>query len=102
MPISTSSNTKHPFKCISHGCFTVAGGKIAKCPTLMYITKFNETYNENLPTDGIISLDECDDGQQLLKELDKRVPLCNHCIECEIDWEVCGKDKRIEDFAVTD
>lgn len=101
-PISTSSDTKYPFKCISDGCVTVADGKIAKCPTLMYITKFNETYNENLPTDGIFYLDECYDGQQLLKELDKRVPLCKHCIEYEIDWEVCGKDKRFEDFAVTD
>lgn len=98
--ISTSNNSKYPRLCISDGCITVSEGKISRCPTLMYIEKFNDYFNQNLPTEGIYRINDYSDGQILLDDMKKEVPLCNHCIKCDIDWSVCGKEKRIEDFAV--
>lgn len=101
-PISVSKNTRYPQNCISNGCILVSDGKIARCPTLMYIYKFNEKFGQNLPTDGIMDLRSCPGGQELLDKLCEEVPLCKHCIKCDIPWEVCGKEISIEDFAVLD
>lgn len=99
-PISLSENSKYPQKCISDGCITVANGLIARCPTLMYISKFNEYFEQHLPTEGIYRISDYTDGKELLADMKKEVPLCRHCIECEMEWSICGKDKKIEDFAV--
>lgn len=101
-PISVSENTKYPQQCISNGCILVSEGKIARCPTLMYIDKFNERFGQSLPSDGIMDLRSCPSGQQLLDKLQEEVPLCKHCIKCDMPWEVCGKEISIEDFAVLD
>jgi hypothetical protein len=79
---------------------TIADGKIGRCPTLMYIEKFNEVFHQNLPLDGIYKLSEYEGkGDVLLSELEKEVPLCKHCINNEMTWAVCGKEIRFEDFA---
>lgn len=101
-PISTSSNSKYPRLCISDGCITISDGKISRCPTLMYIEKFNEYFNQNLPTEGIHMISEYTDGHKLLEDMKKWIPLCNHCIKCDMEWSVCGLEKRIEDFAVNE
>ncbi len=101
-PISISKNSKYDNLCISNGCVTVAYGKIARCPTLMYINKFNEFFNTQLPNDGIVKLDEVTSGYDLLEKLKEEVPLCKHCIKCDMEWEVCGKNIKFEDFAVED
>ncbi len=100
IPISTSDNSKYPRLCISDGCITVSDGKISRCPTLMYIERFNEYFHQNLPTEGIYMINEYSDGYRLLEDMKKEVPLCNHCIKCDIDWSVCENEKRIEDFAI--
>ena len=99
-PISVSKNTKYPLRCISDGCITISDGKIARCPTLMYIKKFNEYFGQNLPTEGIYSIEEYTDGATLLEDMKKEVPLCRHCIKCDMAWSVCDKEIKIEDFAV--
>lgn len=101
-PISISSKSKYPQKCISDGCITISDGLISRCPTLMYINKFNEYFNQNLPTEGIYRICDYKDGKELLADMDKVVPLCKHCIECDMEWSVCGKEKKIEDFAVNE
>lgn len=102
-PISTNSHSRHEQLCISNGCVTIADGKIARCPTLMYVYKFNEIFQQNLPTDGIYKLSEYEGGgAELLSELEKEVPLCKHCVNNEMTWSVCGKEKRFEDFATED
>ncbi len=101
-PISISENSKYPNLCISNGCVTVANGTISRCPTLMYIDKFNEVFNTKLPNDGIMKLDECSSGYELLEKLKQEVPLCKHCIQCDMEWGVCGTDIKFEDFAVED
>ena len=102
IPITTSLNTKHPYKCISDGCVCVSNGKISRCPTLMYIHKFNEEFGTSLPEEGLISLENCPDGKELMELLKKNIPLCNYCIECGTEWSVCGNEKHLEDFAVRD
>lgn len=99
-PISLSPNSKYPQMCISDGCITVSDGLIARCPTLMYISKFNEYFNQNLPTDGIHHISEYNNGSDLLAGMKKAVPLCKHCISCDMKWSVCGKEKKLQDFAV--
>lgn len=101
-PISLSDNSKYPKLCISDGCVVVAEGKIARCPTLMYIDKFNEYFGTNLPNDGILKLCQYKDGKELLDELKKEVPLCKHCIKCDMKWDKCTGDKKLSDFAVID
>lgn len=100
IPISISENSKYPQKCISDGCVNIWNGKIARCPTLMYISEFNKRFATNLPTDGVYNLDSDMDGGELVKKLREKVPLCKHCIEYKIPWSACSKDKIIEDFAV--
>ena len=99
-PISVNKNTKYPFMCISDGCITISDGKISRCPTLMYISKFNEYFGQNLPTEGIHSIDEYTDAAKLLDDMKKKVPLCRHCIKCDMDWSVCDREITLEDFAV--
>lgn len=100
LPISTSERSQYPNLCISNGCITVDKGRISRCPTLMYISKFNDYFGENLPIDGIYNLEEYENGEKLLHDMKKEIPLCKHCIQKEIDWSVCGKEKHFEDFAV--
>lgn len=101
-PISLSNSSKYPYMCISDGCITISDGKISRCPTLMYIKKFNEYFGLQLPEDGIFDIDIYKDGKLLLEDMKKEVPLCKHCIKCDMDWEVCAKEIKIEDFAVYD
>lgn len=102
IPLSLSSDSKYPQKCISDGCFTVANGLIAKCPTLMYVEKFNTVFNQSLPTEGIYKIDDYKNGEDLLSDMNKVVPLCKHCIQCDTKWSVCGKEITVDDFAVMD
>lgn len=99
-PISLSDNSKYPFMCISDGCITVSDGRIARCPTLMYISKFNEYFGKDLPMEGIYEIDSYKNGDELLEDMRKEIPLCKHCIKCDMDWSVCDKTISIEDFAV--
>lgn len=100
IPISTNPESVYPKLCISDGCITVDKGRISRCPTLMYIEKFNEYFGESLPTGGIYNIDEYTNGETLLEDMKKVVPLCKHCIKKDINWSVCGREKHFEDFAV--
>lgn len=100
IPITLSEKSIYPQKCISNGCITIANGQIARCPTLMYISKFNEYFKQHLPTEGIHNIDEYTDGRELLADMKEEVPLCKHCIECDMQWSVCTNEKKVEDFAV--
>lgn len=101
-PISISENSKYPKKCISNGCITINDGLIARCPTLMYISRFNEYFDQKLPTDGIYRISDYNNGKELLDDMKREVPLCKHCIECDMEWSVCGSQKQMKDFAVED
>lgn len=68
----------------------------------MYITKFNEVFHTQLPAEGIISLEDPIQGRELLDMLRKEVPLCRHCIKCDMKWDVCRGKECLEDFAVFD
>lgn len=102
MPLSLSSDSKRERICISNTCVNIWNGMMARCPQLMYIDKFNHTFGTNLPNQGIIYLDDERTGLELLNELKKPVPLCNHCIKNEIEWSVCGKNVVVSDFAIDD
>lgn len=101
-PLSIVANSRYNKKCISEGCTAICDGKIARCPTLLYINKFNEKFGQTLPDYGILDLMDYKDGQTLLNKLKEKVPLCKYCIDNEIKWEVCGKTIKIEDFAALD
>lgn len=101
LSISTKDKSIYPHKCISTGCYALGDGKLAKCPTLLYVYKFNEYFNEKLPTDGIIDLNENNmGGTDILNLLKQEVPLCKYCIEYPIEWNTCGMKKNKEDFCV--
>ena len=98
-PLSLSEHSKYPNKCISNGCVNIWDGKISRCPTLMYIDKFNSVFNSSLPNNGIYSLAEIA-TEDILSLTQKEVPLCKHCIDYEIDWSRCGTVPNIYDFTV--
>lgn len=101
-PLSLTADSKYKKRCISEGCINIWEGKIARCPTLMYIDKFNERFGTALPDDGIYDLDGCPEGSELLGLLQQEVPLCRHCVENEIEWSCCGTRASLSDFAVED
>ena len=68
----------------------------------MYISRFNEYFNQKLPTDGIYRISDYNNGKELLDDMKREVPLCKHCIECDMEWSVCGSQKQMKDFAVED
>ena len=98
-PLSLSENSIYPKKCISNGCVNIWNGKIARCPSLMFIEKFNEVFETKLPVQGIMSLETCPSGKKLLDMLNEEVPLCKHCVYNEMDWGQCTGEPQLEDFA---
>lgn len=99
-PLSLKENSQYKNSCISDGCVNIYDGKIARCPTLMYINKFNETFGTSFPNEGIYDLDSCSTGNDLVSLMQKKVPLCKHCVENEIKWSRCGSTVLLSDFAV--
>lgn len=102
LPLSISEHSKYPHTCISDICVTIWNGKISRCPQLMYISYFNTYFKTNLPETGVMSLNNCPEGDALLSILKEEVPLCKHCVKNDIEWEICGKNPKLEDFAVLD
>lgn len=100
-PLSLSDNSMYENTCISNGCINIWSGKIARCPSLMYIDKLNQYFGINLPNEGIMDLDSCPSGEELIEELNKKIPLCKHCVDYKIDWQQCDiKSIKLEDFVV--
>lgn len=99
-PLSIRSNSIYENNCISNGCINIWNGKISRCPTLMYIEKFNEEFGTALPNEGILELENSPYGQALLNHLKREVPLCKHCVKNEIEWHTCASKVQLEDFAV--
>ena len=100
MPLSIELKNQYRRRCLSDGCLTIWNGKIARCPTLMYIGAFNKYFNVKLPDEGILTLDTGMSGAEILEHMKKAVPLCAHCIDNMVEWGVCGKNPSIKDFAV--
>lgn len=98
--LSLSESSIYPHACISKGCINICDGKVAKCPTLLYIEELNNKFNTDLPNKGIYDLDKFKSGEELLKYMELETPLCKHCINYQIDWERCGKDVVLDDFVV--
>ena len=103
MLYTINPNSKRKKRCLSSGCFNIANGKITVCPALMYVKRFNEKFHCDLPLEGMIDLKMTHlKGKELVQALYNPVPLCNYCVEGEIDWEICGKHPKREDFAWED
>ncbi len=98
-PLSIRANSEYEKLCISDKCVTIWNGKISRCPTLMYIDKFNERFGQNLPNGGVLSLEDAPKGWGLIEYLQRRVPLCDYCIKYPIEWSVCGTPPELDDFA---
>lgn len=99
---TVNNNTSRERYCLAPGCINIWNGKVSPCPSVMYIHKFNEKFNENMPQEGIIDLYNTElQGKELLDVLYGKIPLCNHCVKGEIEWEICKTPKK-EDFAWSD
>lgn len=101
-PLTVSSNTKHKNICISDGCVNINEGKIARCPTLMYIKDLNDRFGFHFPTEGIYNLEDVHSCEELNSMMQENVPLCRYCIKNEIDWHRCSINPCAEDFVVYD
>lgn len=102
IPLTTKKDSIHEKLCISNGCLTIWNGNISRCPTLMYIEKFNEVFGQNLPSEGIISLDDSITGWELIERLKEKVPLCDYCVSNPVPWTQCSNNPQLGDFAATD
>ena len=99
-PLSLNRNSMHERYCISQKCYAVCDGKIARCPTLLYIKRLNDSFGTDFPLEGIIDLSMQKKGADLKKSLRRKVPLCDYCIKNEVKWEQCKGIVRLEEFAV--
>lgn len=77
-------------------------GKIARCPVLMYIYTLNQTFDIQLPEQGIYELNMIREKDDIFDMMNKEVLLCKYCIENKIDWERCEQIRKLEDFIVED
>lgn len=68
----------------------------------MYVPYFNSYFKTRLPEEGVMELEHCLSGVELLQVLNQEIPLCKHCIQKEIKWSVCGKSAKLEDFSALD
>jgi organic radical activating enzyme len=102
IPLSLNENSRYPQFCLGNNCVTIWNGKVSRCPRVMYIPHFNSYFGTNLPEEGTLDLADDISGQELVDFLCKEVPHCKHCVKNEVDWKACGKDPKLEDFAVLD
>lgn len=84
--------------CISLGCVNIWNQKIARCPTLMYITELNRKFNLNFPEEGIIDMTSDITGIELKNKMHMTVPLCDYCSKNEMKWSMCGREPMASDF----
>ncbi|SKB95005.1 4Fe-4S single cluster domain-containing protein [Lachnospiraceae bacterium] len=98
--ISISADSLYPKTCICRGCVNIYKGLAARCPAVMYLKRLNDRFNLTLPEDGIRSLDEFESVDKFNSAMSESIPLCEYCVYCEIEWEQCGLDKKMEDFLV--
>lgn len=84
--------------CISKGCINIYDGKIACCPTLIYLPVLNQRFGTAFPEDGIIDLSSNVKGLELKEKLSQPVSLCDYCSKNEINWNVCSGMLDISDF----
>lgn len=98
--LSLKKDSIYPKKCISLGCTNICDGKIARCPTALYINKLNQKFGTDFPSEGVYQLSDYQDGTKLNMDLTKKIPLCDYCVEYVFDWEPCSKDAELEDFVV--
>jgi organic radical activating enzyme len=90
------------YYCVSQDCINIGGGKITRCPTLMYIADLNKKFGLDFPIDGMVELTSDMSGRELKNQLNKPVPLCRYCVKNEIPWQTCGRDVLVEHFVKTD
>lgn len=95
-----SNHSGYERTCICDGCINIYKGQVSRCPAVMYLYKLNDTFGLNLPNSGIYNLSDFNDVDELNKKMCENIPLCEHCINYEIDWDNCGKDCKVEDFIV--
>ena len=101
IPLSLSKESKYAHKCLSEGCVNIWNGKISRCPTVMYIHKFNEVFDTDLPQDGVYSLKELS-GQEITELVKTKIPQCDHCVDYKIPWGMCERKVTLEDFTIAD
>lgn len=97
-PLVEQSNKTYDKLCISDGCVNVWNGKIARCPSLMYVQELNKRFGLDLPSDGIYQLVGKISGRELKRLMQEGVPLCEHCVKNPIEWTCCGTQAKVTDF----
>lgn len=97
-PLSISADSERKKLCISNGCVNIYNGKIARCPSIMYVNELNNRFGISLPNEGIYPLDNTYSAEELKELLKKEVALCAHCVENAIEWKSCGKTAELSDF----
>lgn len=68
-------------------CTNVYRGKASRCPTAMYLFKFNEYFGLNFPEDGLIDMNNHYTPQEFKHEIEKNFSLCKHCISFSTTWK---------------
>lgn len=101
-PLALSTHSKYDKKCISDGCVSIKDDMIARCPTLMYVDILNQKYHAHFPTGGIYKIEEFHAPAELNEKMMKSVPLCEYCVNNEIDWHTCGKNMDISEFVTAE
>lgn len=97
-PLAKNCDMDYEKLCISDGCVNIWNGKIARCPSLMYVHELNKKYGLDLPENGVYSMNGHISGRELKKIMKEKVPLCKHCVKNPIEWSCCGTNPMVTDF----
>ena len=101
-PLAFSKESSFENTCISDGCVSISEGKIARCPTVMYVNGLNGKFQLDYPEIGIYEIKNMHSVQELNSLMEKRIPLCDYCVKNEIEWHKCGEYPNPNDFVSYD
>jgi len=77
------------------------GNRIGRCITALFADYYNEAFDEKLPSDRGICIDDDITGLELLERLNRPLELCNQC--CARDhyyeeWDYAGENPKPTDW----
>ncbi|WP_026509896.1 radical SAM protein [Butyrivibrio sp. LC3010] len=97
-PLVLDNNTSLKKYCMSDGCVNIADGRIARCPTLMYVSALNRRFGTKFPNKGIYLISDFKDAESLNRAMSEQVELCDYCVESKILWSRCDNEIQLSDF----
>lgn len=83
-------------KCPRRYCKTLRDGKLYRCPTGVFVERYNKYFNQNIPKDEGINIYNAT-VEDIRKYLNTPFETCRYCLVSnrkKINWEISKRDKN--------